>query len=257
MSVTPLQLIQDALTEIGAYSVGNAISAADAQFALTKLNNLLDQWNAEPLKIYAKTFTQANMITGLGTVPLKIGPTAGNWMVVSQRPEKILAANVILNNASPTNFIRQPLNIRDAAWWAQQRTPQIQTSLPTDVYYNPSWPDGQLYIWPVPTVAYPLELELWGILTGFTSLTTPQFSMPPAYYNAVMYSLAIMLSGPFRATLSPSTIKAAQLAIATVENMNSTPPAMSTNDSGIPKAERNRSTFNYHTGSSTSGNGRG
>ena len=251
MQVVTLQLIQDALTEIGAYSVGNTISAADADYALRSLNRMLDQWNAEQLKIYAKTFTRYTMVTGIPAQPFTIGPTG--IFVVSQRPEKVLAANIILNNASPTNFIRQPLNIRDDDWWAGQRTPQIQTSLPTDLYYNAGWPNGQIYMWPVPTVAYPLELELWGLLTQIPNLTYV-FDMPPAYYNAVMYSLALMLAGPFRAPIGQTTIKAAQLALVAVENMNSAPPSMSTSDSGIPKAERNRPTFNYHTGSSVSSN---
>lgn len=249
MPDTALALIQNALSEIGSYSTGENLSNADAQFCLSKLNRMLDEWNAQSLFIYHRTFTQANMLTGVGNQPQTIGPT-GTFMVVTQRPEKIVAANVLLNN-TPT-IVRNPVMIRDADWWANQRVPQIATAVPTDLYYDPAWPNGNLFIWPVPTVAFPLELELWGLLTQIPNLFF-SINLPPGYANAITYGLAVDCAAAFRKQVAPSLALRAQMAWSAVQQMNAQPPSMSTRDSGLPMATRNRPSYNYFTGQSTYG----
>jgi hypothetical protein len=252
MADVALSLIQNALSEIGVYTPGEALSNADAQFALGKLNRMLDEWNSQELFIYARTFPNAPLITGFAAQPLTIGPT-GSFMVVPQRPEKIIAANIFLNN-TPT-LVKYPLTIRDADWWAAQRVPQITTAVPTDLYYEPAWPNGQMFIWPVPTVAWPLELELWSILTQIPNLTF-SISLPPAYANALTLGLAVDCAAAFRKNPAPSLALRAQQSWSALQNMNSRPPLMGTSDSGLPKATRNRPTFNYHSGQSTYGSRR-
>jgi hypothetical protein len=246
MSVAALELIQNALAEIGVYSPGETLSAADAQFCLKKLNRMLDQWNATVLKIYNRTFQVFNMVTGLPAQPFTIGPTG--LFVVSQRPEKILAANIFLNQNG--SIVRSPVAVRDDDWWAAQRVPQITSSLPTDLYYSAQWPNGQIFVWPVPTVVRPLELELWGLLTQVTNLVF-QINVPPAYENLMTYHLAIDAAAAFRKEVPDSLALMAQRAETAVEVMNSVAPRMGTSDSGMPLARRNRSTFNYHTGMNT------
>jgi len=105
-----------------------------------------------------------------------------NYLTTTQRPEKIEDANIILNNLSP--IVKCPLRIRDKDWWVANSIPSVPTSIPTDLYYDPTFPNGQIYLWPLQNVNYGLELETWTNLSQYTSLTQ-QFWMPPGYEDAV------------------------------------------------------------------------
>lgn len=240
-------IILAALIEIGAIAVGEPLSAADAVTGLRKLNWILDAWSANRRYIYTVNFTTGPPFPLLvpNLQPHTIGP-AGATFTMSQRPVKLVAANIILNNVTP--YVRQPLNIRDADWWENQRVPAVLGTLSKDVYFEPDWPNGLLFFWPEPTVAYGFEAETWAILGQFPNLAAP-FSMPPGYFDAVTYSLAESLIPSYQAPPNPVLLGLAQKARAFIQGLNSEVPRLGTRDMGIPKSgQKQRSTFNYRTG---------
>lgn len=240
---TVLDIITDSLSEIGSYAQGEVPSAADAQFALRKLNRMLDAWNARRLMIYTTTFAQYTLVPGL--IPHTIGPSGATY-TVSQRPVRIEAANIILNNVVP--YVKSPLNIRNDQFWENQPVPTITTTLPTDLYYSPAWPNGQLYIWPVPTVAYGLELWYWQVISQFAALTDT-VSFPPGYQNAIVYSLAVEMANAFGKQVSGSLATLANNAFNYIFGNNSDSPQIATTDSGIPDCGgKQLPSFNWRTG---------
>jgi hypothetical protein len=244
--MTVLDLITLAFAEIGAYAQGEVPSAADAQFALQKLNNMLDSWNAQRLKVYTTIFAQYTLVPGLQ--PATIGPSGATY-TVAQRPVRIDAANILLNNVVP--YVKSPLNIRNDQFWQNNPVPTIGTTLPTDLYYSPAWPNGQLYLWPIPTVAYGLELWSWQLLSEYSALTTI-VTLPPGYRNAIIYSLAVELSNAFGKAVSTSLGVLAMNAINYIQMNNADSPIIATTDSGIPSSSRKQiPSFNWRTGSSS------
>lgn len=244
--MTVLDLITQSFAEIGAYAQGEVPTAADAQFALIKLNNMLDSWNAQRLKVYTTIFTQYTLVPNLQ--PHTIGPT-GATFTIAQRPVRIDAANILLTNITPP-YIKVPLNIRNDQWWQNQRVPSITTSLPTDLYYAPSWPNGQLYFWPIPTVALGVEIWSWTLLLEFTALTQI-VSFPPGYRSALIYSLAVELANAFGKTVTPSLAELTRRGFDYIHMNNADSPLISTTDSGIPNYNtRHLPSFNWKTGSS-------
>lgn len=172
-----------------------------------------------------------------------------NYPISSARPTKIVGANIVLNNVFPN--VKNPLNIRDDKWWLNQRVPTVPTTLPTDLYYSPDFPNGEIFLWPLPTFAYGLELETWTDLTELQDLTSP-FYMPQGYDQAVTLSLAENLCGPFGKALEPQLEKRAKRARQRLVNQNSIPPRISTRDAGMQAScGKNRSNFNYRTGLTT------
>jgi hypothetical protein len=175
--------------------------------------------------------------------------SAPDFPIPSNRPVKIVNANIILNFGTGSGLVRQPMRIVDADWWANQRVPQVETTRPTDLYYQPDYPNGLLFFWPVPQVAYPVELETW---TNLTQLAlNDSFVMPPGYEDAVTYSLAEALCPSFGRPPDPTLINLAMKARALIQGLNSDAPMITTADFGIPgpsSDQRGRSDFNWKTG---------
>jgi hypothetical protein len=249
MAITGQTVVRDALVEIGAVGLTEAIGADDAVYALSKLQRITDNFNAEREAVFTVDFLSFLLIPSNGAPT--IGPT-GNWAVdtvtsrpVAQRPNVILGANVVLNNVSPN--VRVPVNIRDAQWWLMNPVRGINTTFPTDLYYQPYWPNGTVNLWPVPSNAYGFEVETPIVLSAF-ALTTV-FSMPPGYQDAITLTLAEDLQGANGRQPLPLLSEKAQQARARAFSNNYETPRLQTRDSGIPIARStNETTYNYRSG---------
>ena len=243
-------IVSQALMEIGAIDPSEAPSAPELSLGLLKLNRLIDAWNADRRMIWTVQFLggpgNPALILVPNLLPHTIGPVNATF-TVPQRPVKLLDANVILYNISPP--VRSPLRIQDADWWDANRVYSITSSLPTDVYYEPDWPNGLLFIWPVPTTAYQLELEVWTALAQFF---TPQdkVSLPPGYFDALVYDLAMSLAPSFQAQISPALIALRNKAMQRITEANTETPHIATQDAGMPKAMNPQPYWNYRLGRS-------
>lgn len=244
-------IITNALIEIGALAPGENADPNEAQFALTRLNKIVDSWNTKKVYIYASQLLSINLVPGLQPHTIGPGPQAGNvptFVIVGSRPVRISNANIILNNVNPP--VRNPLKIRDKDWWANQRLQGITTNLPTDLYYRPDWPNGSCFIWPVPNFAYGLELEIESILQGFVTLGDT-FTAPPGYPLALELTLAEMLCSAFERQPSPVLISAASEARRAVQGLNAPAPRIGL-DEFRESTGRPMPSWNYRTGRSTS-----
>lgn len=238
------QLISDALQEMGAYGQGDDIQAKDAQFALRKLNRILDQWAARRMYVYTLAFTLYTLQVNLS--PHTIGPAAATF-AVPQRPTKVQGATIVLTGTTPTTEL--PIEIRDSDWWNNQRVKNLTSSIPTDLYYSPDYPNGSLYFWPVPDFAYQCRLETWGQISQFNALNDA-FNMPPGYLEAITLTLAEGLCPSFQKQLDPGLAAQAQRARTAIQMLNNPAPRIATQDSGMPrKGSGNRADFNWVDGS--------
>lgn len=239
-----LDIVTNALAEINVYAQGEAPSQADAMFSFTKLNVLMDAWSA--IRPFASSLSFLQFLFTPNLAPHTIGPSG--TFVMAQRPTRLEGAMVILNNVNPP--VNTPITIRDAEWWKNQPLPGQLSSFPTDVYYDPTFPNGTLNFWPVAQTAWGVLLETWGLIAQFASLNSI-FSMPPGYQMAIELTLAEYLAKPFGATADADLIRRAAKARAAVLSLNTQPPRIETMDSGMPRPQRNRTTFNYRSRSSS------
>lgn len=242
MADTVLDVLTDALMEIGVYASGEVPSAADATLALRKANEELDAWAARRMNAYSVAFTAYTLTPG--HQPHLIGPglTAPDF-AADQRPVRIEAAALILNNVTPN--VDVPLNIRDDDWWANQRVKGITTTVPTDLYYSPDYPNGSLWLWPVPSFAYGIRLETWGLISQLANLGD-SFSLPPGYKKAFVLSLAERLCRPFGRGAMPDLAADASRARAAIQANNAGSPRIASADFGT--RGNGRGAFNYYTG---------
>ncbi len=234
-AVSGSRIVTNALIEAGWLAQGETPNAADANFVLGKLNRILDQWSARKIFAFAEQFAVYNLVPNLA--PHTIGPTG--VFVVPVRPVRILGATLRLNSVAPA--VDCPIHIRDADWWNNQRVKSLATAIPTDLYYEADLPNGSLYFWPVPNVAYQVVLRTWQVVSTFATLAT-SYNLPPGYEEALTMSLAASLIGPN----SQGLLLQAKEAIAAIQGNNSKSPRISTADFGM--SEKRRGIFNYFTG---------
>lgn len=258
LSYKVLDLVTDAFIEIGACAPGEYPSADEQQWGFRKLNYLTDVWSARKPFVYSYAYLVFNLVPGLS--PHTIGPSGLATFATpgSPRPVRLESAALLLN-ISPGQ-VDLLMNIRDHKWWAEQQVKAIETDVPTDVYYDPTQPDGSLYFWPVPNVNSPVRLQFWTTVSQFVSIQDPiggpsgPGTLPQAYRAAMMLSLAEQLIPGSNREAPPMLTDAARKARAAVFGNNDKSPRMRTQDSGMPKAGGGpRADFNWMTGGAPGG----
>lgn len=261
LTYTVLQIITDALIEIGALAPGEQPGADEAQWAFRKFNYLVDSWQAFSGYVYSYAFLVYNVNPAIS--PVLIGPSnvANLSTNGAPRPVRIESAALILNPGG-SGQVDLILNIRDKDWWARNQVKSIQTNVPTDLYYDPTFPDGSLYFWPVLNVAGQLRLQTWQMVSQFQAITDPiggpggPGTMPEGYRNALMLTLAETLLPGAKRDENPVLIASAQKARALIFGNNAKSPRMTTQDWGMPRAGARsgaRSDFNWMSGGRVGG----
>jgi hypothetical protein len=229
------ELISDALVELGVLGAGQTASGPLAIFGLRRLNRLFDLWNATRQAVYADTVTTHTLTPDLQ--PHTIGPT-GATFTVSQRPVSVESANLVISD------LRYPIAIRDTDSWMRLTDPTFASERPTLLNYRPGWPNGSLYLWPVPSSAHTLDLHARVVLSSVVLADT--FTMPPGYEAAVMLSLAEALARPLGRQADGDLIDKARQARATIFANNEETPTLCTVDAGMP--DGGHSSFDYERG---------
>lgn len=230
--------VRQALQQLGVLAVGSTPSATDLHVGVETINRILDDWNVEPSASYNTEFESYTLTPSLQ--PHTIGPTG--TFVVTTRPTSIQGANLIL----PGNLtIRTDITIRDDEWWLNNRVRDLTTSIPTDLWYSPDWPNGGIYLWPVPNTAYGIELESRFVLTDLTINSV--ITLPQGYHSALLLTLAEELSGPFKQPIPPNIVLKAAQARGRIFANNDSTPRLRTMDAGMPGG-KGVGYFDYRTG---------
>lgn len=242
MSLLVSAFIAAALAEIRAVGAGDDPTPEDAALALVLFNELLDALNADRRAVFNEDLSTFTLTPALQ--PHTIGPSGATFTVTTNRPETIDAANIVIT--SPTPAVRIPLNLRDDEWWMTTRVQGVTSSIPTDLWYDPDWPNGNIYLWPVPSAAYGLELMRRTVLAQVTASTT--LTLPPGYQMALRLTLAEICAPSFGVTVSPSTMRRARDARATVWSANDSIPRIQNDAAGLTGGMGSRGNWDYRTG---------
>jgi len=235
VAITGLTIVRDALLEHGVVQLGTSPAPEDADFVLDKLNRIIDNWNAERGAVYCETLNLFTLIPNHG--PHTIGPTGD--FVIAQRPVTIERGSLFIDAT-----VQQPIDfMHDYVWWALQTVPALTSTFPTDAYYEPDWPNGQINFWPIGTGAQTVTLTLRTVLAAITLAST--FSLPPGYQDAITLTLAEDIATAYRRAITPTLMQKANEARGRIFANNRIVPMLTTQDSGMPHARP--SSMNYRT----------
>lgn len=183
MAVTGQQIITNALTTLGIVQQGGAPSASDSADALNELNDFWPAWGVDEGLIYA--VQPATVATAGGTASYltsafaPVGPFSrvyqGVWI-----------------NAGGQRFV---LEIVPVEKYRAHRDLAAAALAPDEMYVDFLIPaaggSGSAFLWPVPSVAGVLELEV-GATFAVWSLGA-NYTLPQAYQDAINYTLAYRL----------------------------------------------------------------
>lgn len=228
MATTALEIITEALTEIGVYSVGEGISAADSQTALKRLRFQLDAWDADRLTINVTNRVTSTIVSGDNTMTIGDGGD-----IDTTRPVWIDQINYLIPGSSPS--VEVPMaQMNDGAYQTLSIKSQ-SSSLPTQWYYNPTYPLGTLFFWP--TVSQNVSIALYLPQPERDAMTLTLASTltgPPGYREGFMYQLALRLCGPFGKPIPPALPEMASQAYARLKRPNTEPPLLGVDAALVP-----------------------
>lgn len=239
-SVVVNQLVIEALMEIRMGRAGDSLEPELVTWGGAKMNRLLDKWNADPKAKYSTSFAPFTPVAN--TQAYTLGPT-GTW-VVTQRPDRIKGANLILAGTSPA--VRVPITVRDDQWWLANAVQAQTSSIVTDLWYSDDFPLGTVTLWPKPTTAANLiELYTDALLSQYA--LTDTLWLPFGYREAITLTLAEACAPGCGQSVSPELKAMAADARIVVFGNNVETRNIRTRDGGMPGGRR-AGGYSYRTG---------
>ena len=180
--------INGALRLLGALAEGETPSAATSQDALMALNQMIDSWNTERLSVFS---TQDQVKTWLPNLQSNtLGPTG---TLVGQRPILVDDATYFRDPANNISFGIKLINQQQYNGIAVKT---VTSTYPQVMWVNMTYPDIEIYVYPVPTKALEFHFVSVEPLMSVPDLTTV-ITMPPGYLRAFKYNLALEIAGEF------------------------------------------------------------
>lgn len=226
MPFTVRQFCKDVLIELGVSDPTETPDAETTNFIRGKLNRVLDRWNAQPGAVYADQLLTFTLTASLQPHTIGIAANTPTWEVSTARPDRISSANLLVNAT------RYPIDIYPFAAWMGVAVPEETTTWPYQLYYDPGWPNGSIYFWPVPSAAYEVELFVPLMLAALT--LDDVFTLPPGYLDALTLTVAEESANGLGKAVTPTLALSATKARAVIFAANNPSPRIPTRDYGVP-----------------------
>lgn len=215
---TAYDQICGALRLIGQLAESETPSAAAAQDALTAMNQMIDSWSTERLSVFS---TQDQVFTWpASTLSRTLGPS-GDF--VGNRPIQLDDSTYFKD---PTNGISFGIKIVNQQQYNGIAVKTVTSTYPQVIWVNMTYPDIEMYVYPVPTKA----LE-WHFIS-VTELTQPAtlatvMAFPPGYLRAFKYCLACEIAAEFGVEPSQQVSRIAMTSKRTLKRINNPDDIMS------------------------------
>lgn len=198
--MTVQELISGALMDMGVLGQGQTAGGAQANFALSVLNDsLIESWSTDRLLIYTisrVTWTMAN-----GQASYTVG-SGGEVNIARPSTMNMQGCNVsFIDTTASTPYTELPLwPLTDTAFQAiPQKT--YGATYPTGWYYNPTFtsaaaPYGTLSFYPVPNVSTLIGVLYAPVAAGTVALSDT-LAIPPGYKRFYRTNLAAEMLDAF------------------------------------------------------------
>lgn len=181
-------IINGSLRLIGVLAEGETPSAETSTDALDAMNQMIASWNTERLSVFS---TQDQVKTWpASTISRTLGPTGD---LVGNRP-------IMLDDSSyfrdPSNGISFGIKFINQQQYDGIAVKTVTSTYPQVMWINMSYPDIELYVYPVPTRDLEFHFVSVEELTQPALLATT-LAFPPGYLRAFRYNLACELAPEF------------------------------------------------------------
>lgn len=235
MATTAADQINGALRLIGVLAEAEAPSAAMAQDALTALNQMIDSWNTERLSVFSTIDQVFNWPAS--TRIRTLGPT-GDF--VGQRPVQLDDATYFRDASTNVSYGIKMINQEQ---YDNIAVKTVTSTYPQILWYNATYPDIEIYLYPVPSRVLEFHFVSVEKLTEPATLDTV-LAFPPGYLRAFRYNLACELAPEYGVEPSPQVRRIAMYSKRDLKRINNPDDVMA-----MPAAMIiNRPRFNIYTG---------
>ena len=235
MATTAGDQIQRALRLLGVLAEGETPSAAVSQDALVALNQMLDSWNTERLSVFSTQ--DQTFLWPTSTVSRTLGPT-GDF--VGNRPILLDDSTYFRDPSTNVSFGVKLINQQQYNGIAVKT---VTSTYPQVLWVNMTYPNIEMYIYPVPTRLLEWHFISVQELTQPATLAT-QFALPPGYLRAFVYNLAMELAPEFGVEPSPQVQRIAMTSKRNIKRINNPDDIMSLPYSLVATRQR----FNIYAG---------
>ena len=229
------ELINGALRLIGLLAEGESPSPETSQDALTAFNEMVESWNTERLAVFS---TQDQVFTWPSSTQSRtLGPT-GDF--VGQRPIDL----------DDSTYFRDPLtNVSYGIKFVNQQqyngiaVKTVTSTYPQVMWFNMTYPDIEMYVYPVPLRDLEFHFVSVEPLTQPASLTTDML-FPPGYKRCFRFNLACEIAAEAGVEPPPTVQRIAMASKRTLKRINNPGDIMALPYSMVGTRQR----FNVYSG---------
>jgi hypothetical protein len=237
--MTVLDLIKLALRGAGVNGVGQNPQAEDLTDCLNLLNMMLSQWQVDRFLVY-RTADVSCVSTGATSYTVGTGQQFNTF-----RPDRIEAAFIrylTAGNPQPDRMLAV-LQSREDYDRIISKGLTGAAAVSDVVFYDPTYPVGTLYPWPVPTSGlYEIHLTVKPSLSAFTVITDT-INLPPEYLEAIYTNLAVRIRPAYQLPPDPQLNALARAALTRIMAANAQIASLT-----MPEALERRGRFNIYIG---------
>ena len=181
-------LINGSLRLLGVLAEGETPSAETSQDALFAMNQMIQSWNTERLSVFS-TQDQVKMWPS-STISRTFGPS-GDF--IGNRPILLDDSTYFRDPASGISYGIKFINQQQYDGIAVKT---VTSTYPQVMWINMSYPDIEMYVYPVPTKTLEFHFISVEELTQPANLAT-DLAFPPGYLRCFRYNLACELAPEF------------------------------------------------------------
>ena len=215
---TVAALLTNALVDSGVIGIDEDIEQPILNRAMLQANFLLAQWARKRWLVY-RLVDYAFTSTGAQTYNVGLKQTVD----INPRPDRLEFAYLrFLNQANPPAFpVDIPMDIIPSREDYARIPVKNIGSIAWRIFYDPQWPVGLLYPWPVPQASiYELHVGFKVVLPRFNALTD-KINFPPEYEAALNWCLARRFRVTYQMPADPEINALARDGLNTIRLANS------------------------------------
>ena len=227
--------INRALRLLGVLAEGETPSASVSQDSLMAMQQMIESWNTERLAVFS---TQDQVfLWPTSTVKRTLGPS-GDF--VGNRP-------ILLDDATyfrdPSTNVSFGIKIINQQQYDGIAVKTVTSTYPQVIWVNMTFPDIEMYIYPVPTRLLEWHFVSVQELDNPPTLATNLY-FPPGYLRAFTYNLAMEIAPEFGVEPPPQVQRVAMYSKRNLKRINNPDDVMSMPYSLVATRQR----FNVYAG---------
>lgn len=220
-----IDLISASARMAGFLASGESLQDSEPSDCLAILQQMIDTWQADDLKIFGENINTFPLVVGTQTYLLGAGLSAPNFALA--RPAEIQRMGCLMTGSNPTQPPERPIEILDYSGWSRIPVKNIGGSYPLYCYVEYNFPNLTLNFWQIPGLTCSVVIYSWQPIATFPDLNSTDVNFPPAYLLAIKSNLAILLAAEFKTQPDPIVIDTARTSLAALKDLNASSPILS------------------------------